>query len=66
MPAGSVFFEEVGSSWSEIGESTYFWSSTKEKDDYAYYMMLGLDSDKAYLGYADVGYSRYSVRCIKD
>jgi hypothetical protein len=66
IPAGSVFFEEVGSSWSEIGESTYFWSSTKEKDDYAYYMMLGLDSDKAYLGYADVGYSRYSVRCIKD
>ena len=41
-----------------------FWDliiSVKEK-----FGMEFSDSDKAYLGYADVGYSRYSVRCIKD
>ena len=66
IPAGGAIFEDVGASWDGIGETAHFWSSTKESDYNAYYMMLGFDSDEAYLVHGHVGENGFSVRCIKD
>ena len=47
------------------GYYAYFWSSSEYNSNYAYYMGLGYDGDKAGLGSYDK-IDGFSVRCLKD
>jgi len=47
------------------GDHAFFWSSTEDSSNYAYYIYLYYDIDSAYLGNNDKC-DGFSVRCIQD
>jgi uncharacterized protein (TIGR02145 family) len=49
-----------------LGYGAYFWSSTEYVASYAYYLSLSTFDSGVYLYYVYVGYSGFSVRCLKD
>ncbi len=49
----------------DLGQRTYFWSSTEYDNNYAYYMRLLYNYSDVYM-YNDNGLLGFSVRCLKD
>jgi uncharacterized protein (TIGR02145 family) len=54
-----------GSSFNYAGNDAYFWSSTQDGSNYAYYRSLGYSLARVYRGNYNKDYGR-SVRCLRD
>ena len=62
LPAGDWYGNGL---FSYEGSDAYFWSSTENDGNYAYYIYLGNYYDDASLGYNGKYYG-FPVRCVKD
>ena len=62
LPAG---LRSYNGSFNYDGYDAFFWSSTEDNSNDAYYMYLGYRDDDAYLGYRSKG-NGFSVRCVKN
>ena len=62
LPAGAIF---SNNGFDHDGLNAYFWGSTEEYDDHAYYMYLYNDNTYAFLN-LNTKWHGFSVRCKKD
>ena len=62
LPAG---LRDGNGNCNDEGKFTYFWSSTADNSDFAYFMYLYYSNGDAYLNYDYKG-NGFSVRCLKD